>query len=209
MFTFLFPNEIIIIIYTHADIETKYKLITLYRWLLKVKLNIKCGNGSCYNNSIYLLKFKIQFTHDITLQNEHSNVCNKKYLYIIKSICSLKCKKTLILKYYTINELSTNELSTHYIDKICKKKILILKYIDNADIKTNLTGDCDFYYGNGYGNEWYNTDYRIYYNNKHYNNSIINLEYYIYDVNKCLLCSNHMFYQLIIVKGFVLDSCIN
>lgn len=220
MVTFLLPNEIIIIIYTYAHIETKYKLITLYNWLLKIKVKIRCGSNTihckgdstyCNNDAIYLLKFKIQSTHNIISHN-HDNISKQHWIY--KAVCSLKCKKTLILRYDTVTEFPINYTdtgdTTGDTSVICRNTILIKKDNNGTEMsETSLkyvTLNCHFYYGNGYGNEWYNTEYRVYYNNKYSNNSMINLEYYIYNIDTCILCSKDIFNHLVNIKGFLLTQ---
>ena len=215
--SFRFPNEIIIIIYTYADVQTKYKLLTIYKWLLKVKLSLKCDNvnGNCNNDAIYILRYKIQLTHDTTNdiidigRNDDSN-CNSNCLYLTKLTCSLKCKKSLVLEYNTVSDTNyTNELckESFYKNNLCKNNLCIQNIYDTTDsryLSVYLTRQFSFYYGNGYGNEWYNTDYRIQYNNKNYNDSLLNLEYYIYHQDKCFLCNKSMFDDFIVVKGFIL-----
>lgn len=233
---FRFPNEIIIIIYTYADVQTKYKLLTIYKWLLRVKLPLKCdnANGNCNNDAIYILRYKIQLTHDTTRDihgttcgtrdiidigiKGNSNCYSKYYsncLYLTKLTCSLKCKKSLVLEYNTVsdtnytNDLGKGDFYKNYIRKnnLCKNNLCIKNIYDTTEshyLSSYLTRHFSFYYGNGYGNEWYNTDYRIQYNNKNYNDSLLNLEYYVYHQDKCFLCNKSMFDDLIVVKGFVL-----
>ena len=141
--------------------------------------------------------------------NCNSN-CYSKCLYLTKLTCSLKCKKSLVLEYNIVSDTNyTNELykGNFYKNNLCKNHLCIKNIYDTTDsryLSSYLTRQFSFYYGNGYGNEWYNTDYRIQYNNKNYNDSLLNLEYYIYHQDKCFLCNKSMFDDLIVVKGFIL-----
>jgi hypothetical protein len=208
------PNELIIIIYKYANVETKYKLIIIYKWLLDIKLKCDNDSGKCNNDAVYILKFKLNLTH-LTYSNVVGVVENNTdALILTKIICSLKCKRTLILEYITDKTDKLDLDKTDKLDKTnCKSDICINEnnesvnniwwYLLNYNNRGFYYGS--FYYGNGYGNEWYNTDYRIQYHSKSCTNDTIDLEYYIHNQDKCFSCHQNIFCDRVVVKGFLLS----
>ena len=227
------PNELIIIIYKYANVETKYKLIIIYKWLLDIKLKCDNDSGKCNNDAVYILKFKLNLTHltysnvvgvvgndnpivgtDNTDNTDNTNTNDTNALILTKIICSLKCKRTLILEYITDKTDKLDLDKTDNLDKAnCKSDICINEnnesvnnigwYLLNYNNRGFYYGS--FYYGNGYGDEWYNTDYRILYYSKSCKNDTIDLEYYIHNQDKCFSCHQNIFCDRVIIKGFLLS----
>ena len=55
-------NDIIIIIYKYANVDTKYKMLFIWNWLKNIKL--KCINhhklnGYCNKKATYLMHFNV------------------------------------------------------------------------------------------------------------------------------------------------------
>jgi|APFre7841882793_1041355.scaffolds.fasta_scaffold13286_2 hypothetical protein len=101
----ILPNEIIIMIYTFADIATKFKMINVFKWLLNVKIN--CSSNKCKKNAKYILKYKLL---------PMKCFCNfdKSTLHFVNCICSLKCNTSLLENYRKLSlYIGFDDLNKH------------------------------------------------------------------------------------------------
>ena len=153
------PNELIIHIYKYTDEHTKYKMILIYKWLKNIK--IFCSD-KCNNTAKYILRFKIKTSsnsscnslynyHKMTYFNTYFNKMDNvkiNYIYFTKTICSLNCEKTLVIKHKSFDNL--------------------IKYLIYLEPYVNIKDENDYgnNYGNGYINDYINVKYYI--NNNRY-----------------------------------------
>jgi len=181
------PNEIIIIIYNYANVETKYKLILIYRWLLKIKLKCDNNSGDCKDNANYILQFRINLTHsngEAIYISDNKTGCetgcypsskDDDIITLTKVTCSLKCKKTLTLENDTNKFIKAN--NTNSISKVCMNDTYIRCHIRghirdhiNDHIKDNIIDNIIDNLNENTNSVWYLLNYLTCYGSFYYGN---------------------------------------